>query len=139
MDEVVTSVKHVTDIISEITAAGNEQISGIEQINQAIMQMDDVTQQNAALVEEAAAAAQSMQEQSENLSRVVSVFKLAEGAAPIRQPINKAVRAVSSSRTNTPTLMASRKASSNKKLEVANAAPQKVSRLTNKTDNWEEF
>jgi methyl-accepting chemotaxis protein len=137
MDEVVASVKRVTDIISDITAASSEQTSGIEQINQAIMQMDDVTQQNAALVEEATAAAQSMQEQSENLSRVVSVFKLAEGAAPSRPPIKSA--SASSSRTNTSTLMASRKASSTKKLGVVNAAPQKVSRLTNKTDDWEEF
>jgi methyl-accepting chemotaxis protein len=139
MDEVVASVKRVTDIISEITTAGNEQTSGIEQINQAIMQMDEVTQQNAALVEEASSAAQSMQEQSENLSRVVSTFKLVEGVAPIRQPINKTVRSVSSSRANTLTVGASRKASSTRKLEVANAAPQKVSRLTDKTDDWEEF
>lgn len=125
MDEVVASVKRVTDIISEITVAGNEQTSGIEQINQAIMQMDGVTQQNAALVEAAAAATQSMQEQSENLSRAVGVFKLAGGAAPIRPPISKAIRAVSSSRTSMPTVSTSFKASSTKELEVANAAHKK--------------
>lgn len=76
MDNVVSSVKRVTDIFSEITAASNEQTTGIEQINKAIIQMDDVTQQNAALVEQAAAAAQSMQEQAAHLSRVVQVFKL---------------------------------------------------------------
>ncbi|WP_334188373.1 methyl-accepting chemotaxis protein [Noviherbaspirillum sp.] len=80
MDEVVASVRRVTDIISEIAAASHEQTSGIEQINQAITQMDNVTQQNAALVEEAAAAAGSMQEQAGNLSQVVSVFKM-EGNA----------------------------------------------------------
>ena len=76
MQEVVDSVKRVSDIISEITAAGAEQSSGIDQINTAIIQMDQVTQQNAALVEEAAAAAGALQEQAANLSRVVGVFKL---------------------------------------------------------------
>jgi methyl-accepting chemotaxis protein len=76
MDEVVSSVKRVTDIMAEIMAASAEQTSGIEQINQAIGQMDQVTQQNAALVEQAAAAAESMQEQAANLAQVVSVFRL---------------------------------------------------------------
>jgi methyl-accepting chemotaxis protein len=75
MDEIVGSVKRVTDIMAEITAASQEQSSGIEQVNQAITQMDQVTQQNAALVEEAAAAAQSMQEQAAELLHGVSVFK----------------------------------------------------------------
>ncbi len=76
MDEIVDSVKRVTDIMAEITAASQEQSTGIEQVNQAITQMDQVTQQNAALVEEAAAAAASLREQASNLSQVVSVFKL---------------------------------------------------------------
>lgn len=80
MNEVVDSVKCVTDIMAEITAASQEQRAGIEQVNQAIMQMDQVTQQNASLVEQAAAAAESLQGQAANLSGVVSVFKLA-GAA----------------------------------------------------------
>ena len=74
--EVVASVKRVTDVVAEITAASGEQSDGIEQINQAIVQMDEVTQQNAALVEEAAAAAQSLQEQSSRLQRTVGIFKL---------------------------------------------------------------
>ena len=76
MEEIVSSVKRVTDIMAEITVASQEQTSGIEQINQAITQMDQVTQQNAALVEQAAAAAASLQEQASGLSEVVSVFKL---------------------------------------------------------------
>ncbi|MEJ1131276.1 hypothetical protein V9L20_27195, partial [Variovorax sp. CCNWLW225] len=72
----------VTDIMGEITAASQEQSTGIEQVNQAIAQMDQVTQQNAALVEEAAAAAQSMQEQAASLVEAVSVFKLEGGQAP---------------------------------------------------------
>jgi len=75
MEEIVSSVKRVTDIMAEITVASQEQTSGIEQINQAITQMDQVTQQNAALVEEAAAASSSLQEQAENLAQAVTVFK----------------------------------------------------------------
>jgi methyl-accepting chemotaxis protein len=76
MKEIVVAVKRVTDIMSEIAAASNEQSAGIEQVNQAIIQMDDVTQQNAALVEEAAATAEAMQEQAGSLSEAVSMFKL---------------------------------------------------------------
>jgi len=76
MQEVVSSVQRVTDIISEITAASGEQGAGIEQINQAVLQMDNVTQQNAALVEQAAAAAGALQEQAAVLSEAVSVFRL---------------------------------------------------------------
>jgi len=82
MDEIVESVRRVTDIMAEITAASQEQTSGIGQINQAITQMDQVTQQNAALVEEAAAAAASLQEQAEGLSQIVSVFQLGGEPAP---------------------------------------------------------
>jgi methyl-accepting chemotaxis protein len=91
MDEIVASVKRVTDIMSEITCASLEQTSGIEQINQAVIQMDNVTQQNAALVEEAAAAAASLQDQTADLAQVVSVFRLSAeytgavaAAAPVR-------------------------------------------------------
>ncbi|MFZ6873551.1 methyl-accepting chemotaxis protein [Undibacterium sp. Di27W] len=76
MDQIVTSVKQVADIMSEIAAAGSEQSRGIEQVNVAITQMDQVTQHNAALVEEAAAAAQSLLEQADNLHQVVGVFKV---------------------------------------------------------------
>jgi methyl-accepting chemotaxis protein len=76
MDEIVSSVQRVTDIMGEITAASQEQTSGIEQINRAVAEMDLVTQQNAALVEESTAAAQSMQQQTGDLSQMVSVFRL---------------------------------------------------------------
>ncbi|MFA6121979.1 MAG: methyl-accepting chemotaxis protein [Sideroxydans sp.] len=77
MEEVVNAVKRVTDIMGEITAASAEQSQGIEQVNTAITQMDDVTQQNAALVEEAAAAAESMEEQARELAQLMSTFILA--------------------------------------------------------------
>ena len=76
MEEIVTSIKRVTDIMSEITLASAEQSRGIVQVNSAISQMDEVTQQNAALVEQAAAAAESMQTQAHNLSLAVDIFKL---------------------------------------------------------------
>jgi len=84
MDEVVASIARVTRIMTEITSASDEQRDGIEQINLAVTQMDQVTQQNAALVEEAAAAAAHMQEQSASLSQVVDVFKLEQAAATSR-------------------------------------------------------
>ena len=76
MEEIVEAVKHVTDIMSEISAASAEQSQGIEQISLSITQMDEVTQQNAALVEESAAAAESLEVEAQNLTRSVSVFQL---------------------------------------------------------------
>lgn len=75
LDEIMTSVKKVSDIIAEIAAASLEQSDGIEQVNKAIAQMDEMTQQNAALVEEAAAASESMGEQAGNLNEMVGFFK----------------------------------------------------------------
>ena len=87
MEEVVGSVRRVTDIMAEIMAATAEQSSGIEQVNQAITQMDQVTQQNAALVEEAAAAAESMQSQAAVLASLVGTFKLdAAGESVVISP-----------------------------------------------------
>ncbi|CUI54311.1 Dipeptide chemoreceptor protein [Achromobacter ruhlandii] len=79
MQEIVASVKRVTDIMGEISAASEEQSSGIDQVNRAVSQMDEVTQQNAALVEEAAAAAGSLQEQAHRLAEAVAVFKINAG------------------------------------------------------------
>lgn len=76
MGEIVISIKRVTDIMGEIAAASDEQSKGIDQVGQAVTQMDEVTQQNAALVEQAAAAAQSLDDQAKKLHTAVSVFKL---------------------------------------------------------------
>ncbi|MDD2834068.1 MAG: methyl-accepting chemotaxis protein [Methylotenera sp.] len=81
MQEIVNSVKRVSDIIGEIAAASTEQSAGIAQVNEAIIKMDDVTQQNTALVEEAAAAAESMMEQAEELMNAISVFTLEDDNA----------------------------------------------------------
>jgi methyl-accepting chemotaxis protein len=82
MAEVVESVRRVTDIMAEITAASVEQSAGIAEVSRNIVEMDQTTQQNAALVEEAAAAAAAMQDQAAQLARAVSVFKLDQAAAP---------------------------------------------------------
>lgn len=83
LEEIVSSVKRVTDIIAEITAASQEQASGIDQVNKAIMQMDETTQQNAALVEETTSASQSMTEQAKELMSQVEVFKTPAGEGHI--------------------------------------------------------
>ncbi|MCW0401220.1 hypothetical protein NB688_002708 [Xanthomonas sacchari] len=86
MQEIVTSVQRVTDIMGEIAAASQEQSAGIEQVNQTVTQMDETTQQNAALVEEATAAARSMEEQAGQLSQAVAVFKIEASSAPLGHP-----------------------------------------------------
>lgn len=122
MLEVVESVKRVSDIISEITAAGQEQSSGIDQINQAIIQMDSVTQQNSALVEEAAAASATLQEQSANLVQVVSVFKIDQSSSySAPKAANK-----NSSKTARPTV---------KRLSAAPTASREKATM----DSWDEF
>lgn len=131
MQEVVDSVKRVSDIISEITAAGTEQSSGIDQINTAIIQMDHVTQQNAALVEEAAAAAGALQEQAANLSKVVSVFKLTHAhVAPVVQarPSKATARQVGKPAATGAIRKAPQIKSVSKEKETVKA-----------TDDWEEF
>lgn len=83
MTEVVNSVKRVTDLMGEISAASNEQSQGVSQVGEAVMQMDQVTQQNAALVEEMAAAASSLKSQAQELVQTVAVFKLGGESAQI--------------------------------------------------------
>ena len=139
MDEIVESVKRVTDIMGEITAASQEQTSGIEQINQAITQMDEVTQQNASLVEQAAAASESLQDQAGNLSQVVSVFQLNGMHATAGAPSKTASR---------PALVAKRGSSplpavtGNSKRSAMNVKP--LRRVANAPvaaagSEWEEF
>ncbi|QDZ29374.1 methyl-accepting chemotaxis protein [Noviherbaspirillum sp. UKPF54] len=134
MNEIVDSVKRVTDIMSEIMAAGQEQSAGIEQVNLAIAQMDQVTQQNAALVEQAAAAAGSLQEQAEELARVVSVFSIEDGAttATAAAKASVAPAAAQPAARRVPQAAAGRKALA--------ARPKPVPALrTRAEDDWEEF
>ena len=103
LEEIVSAVKKVTDIVAEIAAASREQSSGIDQVNKAVMQMDTTTQQNAALVEEAAAASQAIVEQAQALSALVSHYKVGDHIAsqtpmkPVGEP--GALKAVPDRRT----------------------------------------
>jgi uncharacterized phage infection (PIP) family protein YhgE len=82
MQEVVASIRRVTEIMGEISAASVEQSNGVAQVEQAVTQMDQMTQQNAALVEESAAAAENLKAQAEQMVQAVAVFKLSEAARP---------------------------------------------------------
>ncbi|CAG4903493.1 methyl-accepting chemotaxis protein [Paraburkholderia saeva] len=93
MDEIVQAVRRVTDIMGEISAASEEQSTGIEQVNRAVVQMDEVTQQNAALVEEAAAAAASLEEQTRQLQTVVGGWRVAGGVQEQQRSVARAQRA----------------------------------------------
>jgi methyl-accepting chemotaxis protein-1 (serine sensor receptor) len=94
LSEIVDSVKKVTDIVAEIAAASHEQSAGIDQVNNAVMQMDEMTQQNAALVEEASAAARAMHEQAGELARQVAFFQVADGGDSAGAPSPVAAVAV---------------------------------------------
>ncbi|MEO7494879.1 MAG: methyl-accepting chemotaxis protein [Massilia sp.] len=150
MDEVVASVKRVTDIMSEIANASQEQSRGIEQVNMSIIEMDSMTQQNAALVEEAAAAAQSLQDQASELAHVVSIFKLVEGEelqrtaleaeehhaptpAPAPAPRKVAVRTIRPALKKPAPVLAQSQA------QAAPAKPRKVAAAASANDEWEEF
>lgn len=141
MDEVVASVKRVTDIMSEIANASQEQSAGIEQVNLSIIEMDSMTQQNAALVEEAAAAAQSLQDQASELAHVVSIFKLVEGEEAYVAPQQAAMSAPPASRQVKPApLRVTARPALKKPAPAAPAAtkPKKVVATAN-NDEWEEF
>ena len=86
LDQIVASIKKVSDIVAEIAAASREQSSGIEQVNKAVMQMDEMTQQNAALVEEASAASHSMAEQARSLSQMMARYQLGEATSRVLPP-----------------------------------------------------
>src|SRR5450830_297021 len=134
MDEVVASVRRVTDVMGEITAASQEQSSGIEEVNRAITQMDEATQQNAALVEQAAAAAQSLQEQAGRLSQAVSVFKINGMQAATAKPVSTSAPAKSvkpALPTRAPVIAAA--------TLQARPAMLAAASMSDKGDDWEQF
>jgi methyl-accepting chemotaxis protein len=141
MDEVVASVKRVTDIMSEISNASQEQSAGIEQVNLSIIEMDSMTQQNAALVEQAAAAAQSLQDQAGELAHVVSVFKLVEGEVAHvaeRSVLEQAPPASAAPVRKAPPRVAAKPAL--KRPAPATAPAPKPKKIVNgNNDEWEEF
>ncbi|WP_115561952.1 methyl-accepting chemotaxis protein [Xanthomonas arboricola] len=129
MSEVVASVQRVTDIMGEISAASQEQSAGIEQVNQTITQMDETTQQNAALVEEATAAARALEEQAMGLTEAVAVFKTdatyaapAMRAAPARPVVSSAIKAKVAAAGRTPV-----------------SKPRAVVTASSNDTSWQEF
>jgi methyl-accepting chemotaxis protein len=140
--DIVTSIKRVTDIMAEISAASQEQSSGIEQVNVAITQMDDVTQQNAALVEEAAAAAESLEDQARQMVSVVARFKLEtsaraqSAAAPQPRKVTRSaatpVRKAAEKKVHQFSGEGAQKAFAPRQSQAAAAAPEM-------DDDWKEF
>ncbi|WP_407460991.1 methyl-accepting chemotaxis protein [Xanthomonas campestris pv. raphani] len=128
MGEVVASVQRVTDIMGEISAASQEQSAGIEQVNQTITQMDETTQQNAALVEEATAAARSLEEQAVQLTEAVAVFKTDAGY--VAAPLQHASRPVVTSTIKAKVVAAGRTAASKPRAVVTTASNEA---------SWQEF
>ncbi|MGM0614041.1 MAG: methyl-accepting chemotaxis protein [Pseudomonadota bacterium] len=130
MTEVVTSVRRVTDIMDEISAASQEQSDGIEQVSQAVGQMDQVTQQNAALVQQASAAAASLEEQANRLEQAVAVFQLlgTQQAAPALASPTPATSVTRSTHAPQDAASLRRPASQNPS-----------TRDTSAQDDWEEF
>jgi methyl-accepting chemotaxis protein len=147
MEQVVGSIRRVTDIMAEITSASQEQTGGIEQVNTAIGQMDQVTQQNAALVEEAAAAASSMQDQAGKLAEVVSVFKLdrAHSMAPTSAAPAPAARPAVARKAVAPKAIAAKPVKREPvkrdpvKRDPVKADPVKREPVAAGAGDWEEF
>jgi methyl-accepting chemotaxis protein len=141
--EVVASVKRVSDVVAEISAAGQEQSAGIDQVNLAITQMDEVTQQNAALVEQAAAAAASLQDQAANLAQLVSVFKLDHGTGAPAQALAAPRTGRQPAKTVAAPAVGARSAVQRARIQAAPspAAPAKRDVLppADKGDEWEQF
>ncbi len=132
MKQVVDSVRHVTEVVGEISAASREQEAGIAQINQAIVEMDTVTQQNAALVEQAAAAASSLQEQAGGLAQLVSMFRI-DAALP---PGPAAAAAGNAMRSN---VIALERRLGNRPVAVQQHARKTVNGPAVPEEGWEEF
>jgi uncharacterized phage infection (PIP) family protein YhgE len=156
MTEVVSSIRRVTDIMGEISAASNEQSLGVAQVGQAVTLMDQATQQNAALVEQMAAAASSLKSQAQELVQMVAVFKLTGQdvhhgsqtlAAPVRSALPKATNYKGGERraTNTP-LGAAARSTTTSAAAPAKLLPQRPAKAketvaaTGSDDgDWESF
>ena len=132
MHEIVESIRRVADLMGEISAASGEQSAGIEQINGAVVQMDQVTQQNAALVEETSAAADAMRMQAAKLAEAVAVFRTGEAVAAVAKPVAVAPRVAK------PALPAAAPRAAAKAARPA--APVRKAQLASTAgDEWEEF
>ncbi|WP_313080641.1 methyl-accepting chemotaxis protein [Pulveribacter sp.] len=146
MQDIVTSVRRVSDLIGEITASSTEQRDGISQVNQAVANLDQMTQQNAALVEESSAAAAAMHEQAQRLAQVVSVFNVGAGA-PAPAPAPRRIAAPASApaaRAVAPALARAKPAASPMPTPAPAArpkiaAPSRSPVVAGAEDEWESF
>jgi methyl-accepting chemotaxis protein len=141
LEQIVMSVKKVSDIVAEIAAASREQSSGIEQVNKAIMQMDEMTQQNAALVEQATAASQSMADQARDLTTMMEKYQVNDSGA--RAPVTRAAPAVLAERRSPKRPFAGKRAVSRAPAArgqpaAVSVAPPKAGTNGNDAD-WREF
>ncbi len=150
MTEVVSSIRRVTDIMGEISAASNEQAAGVAQVGEAVRHMDNATQQNAALVEQMAAAASSLKGQAQELVQVVAVFKLApgQGGAFVQRPVARAPQmqrptiAKPVLRPSAPTAIKRPAAPQGRPKALSaptKAAPRSSKASTGGNDDWESF
>jgi methyl-accepting chemotaxis protein len=135
--EIVVRVKKVTDVMAEIASSSREQASGIEQVNKAITMMDDVTQQNAALVEEASAAAQALTEQASNLNELIARYRVGDGTAAetprVARPTSAAAAASVERRA------ANRPMTGRKKPAVAPVAAPVRTATAGSDEQWKDF
>lgn len=144
MNQVVASVRSVTDIVGEISAASQEQSAGIQEVNQAVVQMDEMTQQNAALVEEAAAASKSLEEQAVNLAKAMSVFTVNSTGLPPRTAASSASHVAHATTATTAAPLRKIAGATPAKTSPAlkNTAPKALPAKAQSGDgaeNWEEF
>ena len=141
MDEIVSSVQRVTDIIGEISTAAGEQSSGIGSVNDSVVQLDQATQQNAALVEESAAAAQSLREQAQKLAEVVATFRLPGGSsAAYKAPAPAATSKAAAKPTAKPAAKPMAKAGAPRPAAPAVSAPRPSPAPAPTSDSdWETF
>ncbi|EYC52705.1 chemotaxis protein [Hylemonella gracilis str. Niagara R] len=148
MDEVVASIKRVTDIMGEISAASVEQSAGVGQVGEAVTNMDQVTQQNAALVEEMSAAASSLNTQAQDLVQVVAVFKLNAGqtpatpkATPVKTSNVKPFTVVSTANLKATKTTKTPQPQNTAALTAPSAKPSepRAEKSSPEGDNWESF
>ncbi|MGM0553334.1 MAG: methyl-accepting chemotaxis protein [Pseudomonadota bacterium] len=142
LEDIVDSVKKVSDIIAEIAAASEEQSTGLEEINKAITQLDEVTQQNAALVEEAAAASESLDDQSRELLEMMSFFKGVQASAAgqaLPQPTARPATAAGKATGGTPGLKRPASAGGTAGGGASTGRPAPAPSRQEASEEWEEF
>ena len=150
LGEIVNSIKRLSDIVSEIAAASNEQSTGVDEINRAVTQMDEMTQQNSALVEENAAAARTLEDQSAAMRELVSFFTLAKAETEVATRIKTAPRSApgassaqeskaSGRSSDSRSGQAKRKTASKSVAKATASAKSRAQQASSSDDDWEDF